>query len=1254
MPVNDVDWFNYTIYYLPHIVTIAAAPSFLTRVNVTGIWVPENCYGPPSMSLVSSGPGVPASVTNESLSQGTYFFRVKNLDSEEDVEVSLSCRVDCQQCPPLQGCSIGCGQTFPELRTNVGNGNVIKYTIPSNRKVTIAVRPAFLGQFKLTAIWNPETCTSPNNSTSQPSPGVPASVTNESLPPGTYYFNVTHLVNDDTYDLSLTCSKVANGYSCSNGDDCQSGLCVQGICRASCSGYNKLNCSDDSTNNWNNDGICLDSTEGWQCVENVPNYCDFAIVNLTDTFVSSRSNTYHCLNQSFSLAGKNATQFSPGVQNSILDCLGYSLNGNDVSNTYGFYLTGSDTKNNTVKNCNIIDFWSGIYLYNSPNNNTLTNNMVYNNGYGIYLTSSSNNTITNNMANSNSNGGILLSSSSNNQITNNTASSTNWGISLWSSSNNTITNNMANSNTNYGIFISSSSNYNILTNNTANSNIQVGISLYSSSNYNILTNNTANSNNKGIYLYLSSSNSITGGSILENTYDYYLYSAGATNNFTNTNFTVARQIYFFDTTSWFNYNNRTDIGLWLKTNVSASQKMITRKLIKWTQSLMQWNDTPDAIITANYNITGLKPNTNYIVYNNSITAYPNLQTDSSGNLNFTIYLGSEHNITVQEIRRWLEVNLTEPSPIIYTPYNPKLVYKYNTFNVNANVTCHTDPPGSSGGCGSISSGVRYNSSGSTMTLVPNTTATPMYIVGGGIQYYDQWIDAFWNFSVANELKVLGPYGVAYNGTYFWVNNQTHVFRYNSTGGYTWWNISVAAQDNNMRGIDVNNTCIFMVGRQNSKIYLYNIETGSYITSYSISGQTTGSDSVVTNNTYIWVLSSASSDRYVYRYWQNGTYDNWKYTYDFSGSVTGDGLEFNGTHFFVSDISGTPTKRVWGYNASMNVVGPNITVVESAFGLAYYEGEKNFYTADYDNKLIKRYIQNSTTTGSYNPTLLSILNDGDSKQINFIVNATSKGDYKIDVNFTSDFQGVENNTDDSYIRVKDLTDEYLIVNSIEIKPSSSFNPISSGNVTTNVTVNITNSTYMHPTDNCTVRIFNTSDSYSSPTIGPLPGRIQKSDSQWQCFCGWNMEYWQNPGPWNVSVKLTLWNGLNNFTSKNFTYGSLYAWNDNITTGCINWTGLPGQTVNSSNAYPMLINNTGNTKLNISINGSDFINGPYVIGVGNASFSNYTINTFYNLSKTPQFMINLSVLEVKYIYFRAYIPIGFISQQYNNSILMNQSY
>jgi parallel beta-helix repeat protein len=120
----------------------------------------------------------------------------------------------------------------------------------------------------------------------------------------------------------------------------------------------------------------------------------------------------------------------------------------------------------------------------------------------------------------------------------------------------------------------------------ANSNDNMGISLSSSSN-NTLTNNTANmanSNGYGFYLDSSSNNNITGGSISGLTnYDYYLSSAGTTNNFTNTNFTSQRKIRFYDTTSWFNYQNSSNV--WLKTNVSATAT-INRLLNNWSQTNM--------------------------------------------------------------------------------------------------------------------------------------------------------------------------------------------------------------------------------------------------------------------------------------------------------------------------------------------------------------------------------------------------------------------------------------------------------------------------------------------------------------------------------------------------------------------------------------------------------------------------------------------------------------------------------------------
>ncbi len=361
-----------------------------------------------------------------------------------------------------------------------------------------------------------------------------------------------------------------------------------------------------------------------------PTSCDFYIYqsNMTNTYSINQNNKIYCLAENIYIGGKDAIDFSSGIQNSTLDCLGYNIDSNDMTNTYGVNLTGSNTKNNTIKNCNVTDFYHGIYLYNGPNNNTLINNTANSNNKGIILKSSSNNnTITNNVVNNNWNPGIELDSSSDNTITNNTANSNgNGGIYLWYGSSNTITNN------------------------TANNNGNGDICLYNS-NDNTITNNVFSSSTEtGIHIYTSSNNNITDGSIHDNTYDFYLHSAGVTNYFRNTNFTTSRIIYFYDNTSWFNYNNQTAGNIWLKTNVSA-QATLTRKLINWSQNLMQWNDTSNTAITASYNVSGLLTNTNYSVYNNTLTPTYTLNSSLQSEIDFTIYLplNQQINITVQKV-----------------------------------------------------------------------------------------------------------------------------------------------------------------------------------------------------------------------------------------------------------------------------------------------------------------------------------------------------------------------------------------------------------------------------------------------------------------------------------------------------------------------------------------------------------------------------------------------------------------------------
>ncbi|MEM7819046.1 MAG: right-handed parallel beta-helix repeat-containing protein, partial [Candidatus Aenigmatarchaeota archaeon] len=419
-------------------------------------------------------------------------------------------------------------------------------------------------------------------------------------------------------------------------------------------------------------------------VEGIPeNDTDNAYVKISfcQQYISScqeldQANTYYCLNQSI-LDSSSKACINISANNITLDCLGNRIDGTDASNTYGINISRSSSQvtNITVKNCIVTDWYYGIYLYNASKNtivdstfnsnaydgigiyyssdNILTNITSYNNYMsGIYLQLSSNNSLNQITSYNNSYGIYLYNRSNFNFFSNITTYNTYSGIAFYISSDNTLTNITAFNNS-VGFYFHTSSNNTlsniILYNNGFSAPPYSGILIAFGSN-NTLTNITAFNNSRGIYLLSTLSNNIKSSSFHSNiNYDYYLENASSTNNFTQTNFTSARTIYFYDTTSWFNYNNRTDLELWLKTRVS-SQATITRKLISWEKSLMVWNDTNSSGtgITARYNISGLNPNKYYLIYNNSVLTYT-LQADSFGNLpSFTIYLSSEHEIKVEE------------------------------------------------------------------------------------------------------------------------------------------------------------------------------------------------------------------------------------------------------------------------------------------------------------------------------------------------------------------------------------------------------------------------------------------------------------------------------------------------------------------------------------------------------------------------------------------------------------------------------
>lgn len=357
----------------------------------------------------------------------------------------------------------------------------------------------------------------------------------------------------------------------------------------------------------------------------------------------------------------NNTITTSGVQSFGIDV--YSSGSNVISNNE-INMSGSDShgieiefysNQNVVSNNSVAvlgDSGFGIRIILADSNAASYNNLTAS-GYdvrAIYLEeSNANNLSSNTIASLSDNGyGLDLMLSNANTLLNNTLTllgSPSYGMNAEASNGNifsgtTIT---AYGNENYGINILASS-ANTFFNNTVTQSGEMshGVWLLESSDGNVLLNNTIavyGPDSWGIRIASSVSNNVTGGSITSGlSYDYYLEDAGATNNFTNTNFTKQRRIWFNDGESWFNYaeGNRS-----IKTHLSSeTMGELKRAFItgsSWTQQpIIEWSDAnASGIVTAVYELGGLLANTQYYIRDTStgnLTHLYELVTDADGNL----------------------------------------------------------------------------------------------------------------------------------------------------------------------------------------------------------------------------------------------------------------------------------------------------------------------------------------------------------------------------------------------------------------------------------------------------------------------------------------------------------------------------------------------------------------------------------------------------------------------------------------------
>jgi len=108
-----------------------------------------------------------------------------------------------------------------------------------------------------------------------------------------------------------------------------------------------------------------------------------------------------------------------GKDNINFDCQGHMIDGTDAS-TYNGILLSNDaggSNNNTIRDCQVRDFYDGVYIYSSSNNVLTGVNATSNSRWGLVLyINSNNNTINNAFLTYNSNSGVAIYSSTNNTL----------------------------------------------------------------------------------------------------------------------------------------------------------------------------------------------------------------------------------------------------------------------------------------------------------------------------------------------------------------------------------------------------------------------------------------------------------------------------------------------------------------------------------------------------------------------------------------------------------------------------------------------------------------------------------------------------------------------------------------------------------------------------------------------------------------------------------------------------------------------
>ncbi len=234
-------------------------------------------------------------------------------------------------------------------------------------------------------------------------------------------FNATNVFNLTDTNCTLFIDNTNQGYNESVDDNSNTTI---GMTSDESAGWHNLsiNCSDARDNKHVVNEIQFEIT-------GLPVQCGDTITSNT-TMTENLSSTTTCI--------------TIGAHEITLDCAGFVITGNRSASTYAIYSNAYD--NLTIKNCEVANYSSGMFISNSENARLINNTARDNQHYGIDFSTVPDSKIENNTVYNNVGANLALSANSNRvTIKNNnlTNSSAGWGIYISSSHNITSENNIA-------------------------------------------------------------------------------------------------------------------------------------------------------------------------------------------------------------------------------------------------------------------------------------------------------------------------------------------------------------------------------------------------------------------------------------------------------------------------------------------------------------------------------------------------------------------------------------------------------------------------------------------------------------------------------------------------------------------------------------------------------------------------------------------------------------------------------------------